>query len=62
MGVMAKLLALHKLNPVLFNKLNEWNANFDTENEQFKRMRQSLDDDNPIQNLQSGINHELKIG
>ena len=47
MGVMAKLLALHKLNPDLFNKLNEWNANYDTENEQFKRMRQSLDDDNP---------------
>ena len=47
MGVMAKLLTLHKLNPDLFNKLNEWNANFDTENEQFKRMRQSLDDENP---------------
>lgn len=47
MGIMAKLLALHKLNPDLFDKLNEWNTNYDTENEQFKRMRQSLDDDNP---------------
>lgn len=47
MGVMAKLLTLHKLNPDLFDKLNEWNANFDTENQQFKRMRQSLDNDSP---------------
>ena len=47
MGVMAKLLALHKLNPDLFNKLNEWNTNYDTENNQFKRMRRSIDDDNP---------------
>lgn len=46
MGIMAKLLILHKLNPQLFNQLNEWNTNFDTENEQYKLMRQGLDVEN----------------
>lgn len=47
MGIMAKLLILHKLNPDLFAQLNKWNANFDLEsdvgNEQYKLMRQGID-------------------
>ncbi|MBU5486566.1 KAP family NTPase [Clostridium sp. MSJ-8] len=44
MGVMAKLLVLNKLSPDLFNKLNEWNSTYDTENEKFKLMLQGIDD------------------
>ena len=43
MCILAKLLVLHKLNPELFNKLNEWNTNYDTENEKFKLMREGID-------------------
>lgn len=47
MGIMAKLLILHKLNPDLFMQLNRWNANYNLEsdvgNEQYKLMRQGLD-------------------
>lgn len=47
MGIMAKLLILHKLSPELFNQLSKWNANFNLEsdagNEQYKLMRQGLD-------------------
>ena len=47
MGIMAKLLILHKLNPDLFMQLNKWNANYNLEsdvgNEQYKLMRQGLE-------------------
>lgn len=47
MAIMAKLLILHKLNPDLFNQLNVWNSNFNTEtdsgNEQYRLMRKGLD-------------------
>lgn len=47
MGIMAKLLILHKLSPELFIQLNKWNANFDMEsdvgNEQYRLMRQGID-------------------
>jgi len=50
MGIMAKLLILHKLNPDLFSQLNKWNSNFDLEsdvgNEQYKMMRQDIDTEN----------------
>lgn len=50
MGIMAKLLILHKLNPDLFSQLNKWNSNFDLEsdvgNEQYKMMRQGIDTEN----------------
>ena len=45
MGIMAKLLVLNKLSPELFNKLNEWNSTYDTENEQFKLMREGINND-----------------
>ena len=45
MGIMAKLLVLNKLSPELFNKLNEWNSTYDTENEQFKLMREAINND-----------------
>lgn len=47
MGIMAKLLILHKLSPELFIQLSKWNANFDIEsdvgNEQYRLMRQGID-------------------
>lgn len=50
MGIMAKLLILHKLNPDLFNQLNIWNSNFNQEadsgNEQYKLMRQGMEESN----------------
>ncbi len=45
MGIMAKLLVLNKLSPELFNKLNEWNSTYDTENEHFKLMREGINND-----------------
>lgn len=54
MGIMAKLLILHKLNPDLFDQLNVWNSNFnhetDSGNEQYKLMRQGIEesDTNPV--------------
>lgn len=48
MGIMAKLLILHKLNPDLFDQLNTWNSNFNQEtdsgNEQYKLMRQGIEE------------------
>lgn len=56
MGIMAKLLVLHKLSPELFNQLNTWdksfNMNSDAGNEQYKLMRQGMDEnlsDSPYQ-------------
>lgn len=50
MGIMAKLLILHKLNSDLFNQLNIWNSNFNQEadsgNEQYKLMRQGMEESN----------------
>ncbi len=50
MGIMAKLLILHKLNSDLFNQLNIWNSNFNREadsgNEQYKLMRQGIEESN----------------
>ena len=47
MGIMAKLLILHKLSPELFIQLSKWNDNYDLEsdvgNEQYKLMRQGID-------------------
>ena len=47
MGIMAKLLILHKLNSDLFVQLSKWNSNFNLEsdvgNEQYRLMRQSID-------------------
>ncbi len=45
MGIMAKLLVLHKLNSELFNQLNDWNKNFDIDNEQFRLMRDNIESD-----------------
>jgi len=51
MGIMAKLLVLHKLSPELFNQLSVWNASFnmdsDVGNEQYKLMRQGKDENIP---------------
>lgn len=46
MRIMAKLLVLNKLDSSLFNTLNEWNKNFDTENEQFRLMREGVKEHN----------------
>lgn len=43
MGIMAKLLVLHKLDSELFNQLNDWNKNFDIDNEQFRLMREGIE-------------------
>lgn len=42
MKIMAKLLILHKLDSRLFDELNEWNSYYDTENENYKLMREAL--------------------
>lgn len=42
MRIMAKLLILYKLDSNLFDTLNEWNKNFNTENEQFRLMREGI--------------------
>lgn len=56
MCIMAKLLILHKLNPDLFNQLNVWNSNFNQEtdsgNEQYKLMRQGIEESNPASEYQ----------
>ena len=41
--VLAKLLVLHKLNASLFDELNEWNKEYDTENRKYREMREGLD-------------------
>lgn len=44
--ILAKLLVLQKLNPDLFIQLNEWNKNFTTKNEEFEKMRASVNNSN----------------
>lgn len=44
--ILAKLLVLQKLNPDLFIQLNEWNKNFTTKNEEFEKMRISVNNSN----------------
>lgn len=64
MGIMAKLLILHKLNPDLFNQLNIWNSNFNQEadsgNEQYKLMRQGLEESNPASEYQKWYKPRIK--
>lgn len=44
MRIMAKLLVLNKLDSNLFDTLNEWNKNFETDNEQFRLMREGIEE------------------
>lgn len=64
MSIMAKLLILHKLNPDLFNQLNVWNSNFNQEtdsgNEQYKLMRQGIEDSNPTSEYQKWYKPRIK--
>lgn len=41
--ILAKLLVLHKLDPNLFEQLNDWNKEFDTENKKYREMREGLE-------------------
>lgn len=43
--MLAKLMVLQKIDPYLFNQLNEWNKEFDTQNEQFIKMEESIKND-----------------
>ena len=64
MCIMAKLLILHKLNPDLFNELNVWNSNFNQEtdsgNEQYKLMRQGIEESNPASEYQKWYKPRIK--
>lgn len=64
MCIMAKLLILHKLNPELFNQLNVWNSNFNQEadsgNEQYKLMRQGIEESNPASEYQKWYKPRIK--
>lgn len=64
MCIMAKLLILHKLNPDLFNQLNIWNSNFNQEtdsgNEQYKLMRQGIEESNPASEYQKWYRPRIK--
>lgn len=64
MCIMAKLLILHKLNPNLFNQLNVWNSNFNQEtdsgNEQYKLMRQGIEESNPASEYQKWYKPRIK--
>lgn len=64
MSIMAKLLILHKLNPDLFNQLNAWNSNFNQEtdsgNEQYKLMRQGMEENNPASEYQKWYKPRIK--
>ena len=64
MCIMAKLLILHKLNPDLFNQLNVWNSNFNQEadsgNEQYKLMRQGMEESNPASEYQKWYKPRIK--
>lgn len=64
MCIMAKLLILHKLNPDLFNQLNVWNSNFNLEadsgNEQYKLMRQGIEESNPASEYQKWYKPRIK--
>lgn len=64
MGIMAKLLILHKLSPELFNQLNVWNASFnmdsDAGNEQYKLMRQGMEDNMPDSPYQKWYKPRIK--
>lgn len=65
MCIMAKLLILHKLNPDLFNQLNVWNSNFNQEtdsgNEQYKLMRQGIEESNPASEYQKWYKPRIKV-
>lgn len=43
--ILAKLLVLHKLDPNLFEQLNDWNKEFDTENKKYREMREGIESD-----------------
>lgn len=64
MCIMAKLLILHKLNSDLFNQLNVWNSNFNQEtdsgNEQYKLMRQGIEESNPASEYQKWYRPRIK--
>lgn len=64
MAIMAKLLILHKLNPELFNQLNVWNSNFNQEtdlgNEEYKLMRQGVDEPEPNATYQKWYKPRIK--
>lgn len=64
MGIMAKLLILHKLNPDLFNQLNVWNSNFNQEadsgNEQYKLMRQEMEESDSNSDYQKWYKPRIK--
>ncbi len=45
LAVLAKLLVLQKLNPDLFIELNEWNKRYSTVNDEYRKMRNSLAED-----------------
>lgn len=64
MCIMAKLLILHKLNPDLFNQLNVWNSNFNQEsdsgNEQYKLMRQGIEEGSPASEYQKWYKPRIK--
>ena len=64
MAIMAKLLILHKLNSELFNQLNVWNSNFNKEtdsgNEQYKLMRQGVDEPEPNATYQKWYRPRIK--
>ncbi|EGO8752473.1 MULTISPECIES: KAP family P-loop NTPase fold protein [Enterococcus] len=49
MRILAKILVLQKLDPILFNQLNEWNKEFKISNERFKEMYEAVlsDSNNP---------------
>lgn len=41
--ILAKLLVLYKLDPNLFEQLNNWNKQFDTENKKYREMREGIE-------------------
>ena len=64
MGIMAKLLILHKLNSDLFMQLNKWNANYNLEsdvgNEQYKLMRQGVETEENDSEYQKWYKPQIK--
>lgn len=56
MAVLAKLLVLQKLNPKLFIELNKWNKRYTTINEDYQKMRASLENEDDLEN----VNEEFK--
>lgn len=47
--ILAKLLVLYKLDSTLFNELNEWNKEYDTENKKYRDMRTGTDSQDQAQ-------------